>query len=335
MMSQNKKCVLILPYFGKFNNYFPLFLKSCEANSMYEWIIFTDCKNTYDYPQNVHVIYTTLTEIKNIAERKFGFSVSMETPYKLCDYKPSYGFLFEEYIKDYEYWGHCDCDLIFGNLDEILTPLLEKGYDKIFAAGHLTIYKNNFENNRLFMKAYKGELFYKEAFKTDEIYAFDEDCIGDINPNRKNIHTIFLNEKAKIYSIDLSMNASTTSGKFVNEYYDDKRRIFIKEKYVPRRYFWNNGNLISMEWNNNKKSVVKKKFLYMHLQMRKMRIKVDAGKSDCFQIYPDRFASEKNIPSNKKEMKLASIKRTYFYWIDVYIKKLNKKIIKLVKIHRG
>ena len=328
MMSQNKKCVLLLPYFGKFNNYFPLFLKSCEANSMYEWIIFTDCKNTYDYPQNVHVIYTTLTEIKNIAERKFGFSVSMETPYKLCDYKPSYGFLFEEYIKDYEYWGHCDCDLIFGNLDEILTPLLEKGYDKIFAAGHLTIYKNNVENNRLFMKDYKGESFYKEAFKTDKIYAFDEDCIGDINLNRKNIHTIFLNQKTKIYSKDLSMNASTTSGKFVNEYYDDERRIFIKEKYIPRRYFWNNGSLISMEWDDNEKNIITRKILYMHLQMRKMRVKGNIVKSDCFQILPDRFISEKSIPFNKKEMKLVSIKITYFYWKDIYTKKILRRIKK-------
>ena len=25
-----KQCVLILPYFGKFNNYFSLFLRSCD-----------------------------------------------------------------------------------------------------------------------------------------------------------------------------------------------------------------------------------------------------------------------------------------------------------------
>lgn len=326
MKKMIKKCVFILPYFGKFNNYFPLFLESCKKNSMYDWIIFTDCKEKYNYPENVDVISMTLDEMKKIAENKLGFSISMETPYKLCDYKPSYGFLFEEYIKDYEYWGHCDCDLIFGNLNEMLTPLLEKGYDKLFAAGHLTIYKNNFENNRRFMKEYKGELFYKEAFTTDRIYVFDEDCIGDKNPNRKNIHTIFLNEKAKIYTIDLSMNASTTSGRFINEYYDNISRLFVKEKYSPKRYYWNNGDLISVEWNDNEKNIVTQKFLYMHLQMRKMRLKVNVISSNCFQILPDRFIREKNIPNSKKEMKLLSVKKTYFYWIDIYVKKFLRKI---------
>ena len=35
MRKKNKKCVLILPYFGQFNNYFPIFLKSCGANPTY------------------------------------------------------------------------------------------------------------------------------------------------------------------------------------------------------------------------------------------------------------------------------------------------------------
>ena len=32
-----KQCVLILSYFGKFNNYFPLFLRSCAANPSYDF----------------------------------------------------------------------------------------------------------------------------------------------------------------------------------------------------------------------------------------------------------------------------------------------------------
>ena len=99
-MVKNKICALILPYFGEFNNYFSLFLKSVEYN--------TDNENKYNYPPNVKVIKTSLDKVKNIADQKLGFSVSLEKPYKLCDYKPAYGFLFEEFIQDYEYWGHCD-----------------------------------------------------------------------------------------------------------------------------------------------------------------------------------------------------------------------------------
>ena len=66
MRKKNKRCVLILPYFGQFNNYFPLFLKSCEANPTYIWMIFTDNEFKYACPENVHVIKTTLDEIRKI-----------------------------------------------------------------------------------------------------------------------------------------------------------------------------------------------------------------------------------------------------------------------------
>ena len=68
MKITTKKCVFILPYFGKFNNYFPLFLKSCEKNPTYNWLIFTDCKEKYNYPENVDVVDMTLQELKKKAE---------------------------------------------------------------------------------------------------------------------------------------------------------------------------------------------------------------------------------------------------------------------------
>ena len=164
LKNEKKKCVLILVYFGEFNNYFPLFLKTCASNPTFDWIIFTDNSFHYDCPENVFVIKTTLEEVRRKACEKFGFDVALYSPYKLCDYKPAYGFLFEELIVGYPYWGHCDCDLIFGNLEKILQPLFDENYDKLFAAGHLTIYKNTYDNNRRFMKDLKGRYLYKEAY---------------------------------------------------------------------------------------------------------------------------------------------------------------------------
>lgn len=194
-----KKCVLILPYFGKFNNYFPLFLKSCGYNPSYDFLIFTDNTDFYNYPQNVHVVPMTLNEFRANASQKLGFEPCIPTAYKLCDFKPAYGFLFEDYIQDYEYWGHCDCDLVFGNLEKVLSPVLDKDYDKVFAAGHLTIYKNTFDNNRRFMKSLEGREIYREAFTTSRIYVFDENVRCSMNPDRLNVHTLFRDDDAKIY----------------------------------------------------------------------------------------------------------------------------------------
>lgn len=325
----NKKCVFILPYFGEFNNYFPLFLKTCRTNKLYHWIVLTDNNKEYDYPENVYVINTTLEKIKEKAEKKLGFSISLSSPYKLCDYKPAYGFLFEEYLTEFEYWGHCDCDLIFGNLDKILTPLLDKGYDKLFAVGHLTIYKNTYNNNRRFMNFYKGKKIYKEAFTTDKIYVFDEDYDSDYSDN--NVHSIFMEDGAAIYANDLSMNTSTKSGRFINDSYNKEARKFQKKKYVPTRYYWSEGNIISLSIDKETKQLIRNEYLYMHFQLRKMRMSKNIINKNLIQILPDRFMKEKRLPINLKEMNIFSINFSYLYWFDVYIKKFKKKLIDIIK----
>ena len=83
------KKILIIPYFGKFNNYFELWLKSCEYNTDFDWLIFTDDKTNYQYPENVHVHYTTFENIKDRINNLFEFEISLDSPYKLCDFKPA------------------------------------------------------------------------------------------------------------------------------------------------------------------------------------------------------------------------------------------------------
>ena len=56
---------------------------------------------SYQYPSNVHVVPMTLEEFKANAKKKLGFDVCIPQPYKLCDFKPAYGFLFEDYIQDW------------------------------------------------------------------------------------------------------------------------------------------------------------------------------------------------------------------------------------------
>lgn len=318
MKRTDKKCVFIIPYYGNFNNYFSLFLKSCSKNPSYDWIIFTDNKRDSSYPDNVKIINLSFSEINKLACDKFGFDVCLNTPYKFCDFKPAYGFLFEEYISEYEYWGHCDCDVVFGDLERMLTPLLEEDYDKLFAAGHLTIYKNNPENNRRFMKPYNNRLLYKEAYTTDKIFTFDEDYNGN-----DNVHSIFLQDGAKVYQEDMSMNPSIHHGKFVRAYYDEKVHNYVKEEYKKARYYWDNGKILRVYLNGN--TLEKTEFLYIHLQMRKMRNKIKSMDS-VIEILPDRFINVTGLPKSKKEFRSYSASFPYFYWVDVYKKKIRRKI---------
>jgi hypothetical protein len=130
------KVTFIIPYFGKLPNYFDLFLKSCEFNKDYSWIVFTDDTSLRKWPSNVLQVVMSFDELKKKIQSKFEFEIKITEPHKLCDYKPAYGYIFEEYLKESDYWGHCDIDTVLGNLDAFLEELFCQEFDKLFCLGH-------------------------------------------------------------------------------------------------------------------------------------------------------------------------------------------------------
>ena len=312
-----KRCVFLLVYFGSFNEYFPFFLKTCAFNNEYDWLIITDNQVDYSYPSNCFKVNMTLKEFNVLASIKLGMNIEIIKPYKLCDFKPAFGLIFEDYIKEYMYWGHCDCDLIFGDLNKFLTKLFENEYDKIFAAGHLTLYKNTKDNNKLFMSEFDGIKIYKDVYVSDEIFVFDEDY--NTNKNfRINIHTIFINKNMKIFDEDFSLNPKINSAEFINMVYSREDRNFIAKKNIDARYYWDKGKIYSINNNGNKRE-----YLYAHFQMRKMRFNQKELKEEIIEILPDRFLARKKI-LNKKRIKLS-----YLFWYDYYTKKIVNKLKKI------
>lgn len=284
-----KLCCYIIPYFGKFPDYFPLFLKSCEFNPSFNWLIFTDDDTIYNFPKNVKKINLTFSEFQNIVQSKFDFKIALRTPYKLCDYKPAYGYLFEEYLTDYMYWGHCDVDTIMGNLSHFLTYDFMKKYDKLFCLGHMTLYKNTFENNRVFMSHYNGAYLYKSVYTTDKICWFDEEWNDENNINR-----IFLSQKKNVFLDDLSFNVYFPKTRFLRTKYvgignGGNIHGYMKEKYKDALYLWKTGCLMRFFIKDDE--IVKEEFLYIHLQHRKMKCGFNQNhrEVDIFKIVPNSF----------------------------------------------
>jgi hypothetical protein len=56
--------------------------------------------------------------------------------YKVVDVKPLFGFLFREYIQDYEFWAHVDNDLVFGNIAGLMNPMMDE-FDVITPLGSM------------------------------------------------------------------------------------------------------------------------------------------------------------------------------------------------------
>ena len=320
----NKQCVFIIVFFGKFNSYFQLFLNSCGFNSQcFDWLIFTDNPNinNYSIPRNVHVIHYTMKKFQEDASKKLGFQISLSYPYKLCDYKPAFGFLFEDYIKDYSYWGHCDCDTVIGDLNHFLTPKLNtKRYDMLFTLGHFIVYRNSFQNNRVFMNTFDNEIVYKDVFTSNNICVFDENF-----NSKRNVPLMFLEDGSKkIFTKDLSLNISTYFPQLIqtkkNEI--DNRQELIKSP--NQRFYYYNGRIISLSYIDGK--IVESEFMYIHLQGRKMRFNKKKSNDLNYEILSDHFKSINKLPKTKKEMRLFSIKFTYFSRFDRIFSMIKKKL---------
>jgi len=137
------KIILICFNFGKLSDYFSLWLKSIEKKHTVDFILFTDDKTIYNYPKNLAVDYYTFEYTKEFTQSKFDFNILIDRPYKFCDYRPAFGYIFYEKIKAYDFWGTCDLDVIFGNIHSFITYDILCSYDKILTRDHFVIYRND------------------------------------------------------------------------------------------------------------------------------------------------------------------------------------------------
>jgi hypothetical protein len=175
-MQQNKSIGIIICYYRSFPWYFSYFLHSCRYNKNVDFFIISDnqLSNTY-LPSNVFVVQKSIEEIKETAETKLGFKVALNHPYKLCDFKPAYGFLFHEIIKCYDFWGCADLDVIFGCIRNFITDELLSNYDTICVrhdviTGYFMLFKNCKKNNELF----KQSKDYRKVLSSEKHFCFDE-----------------------------------------------------------------------------------------------------------------------------------------------------------------
>lgn len=286
-----KKIVFICPYFGAFPNYFNLTLKSIEYNKSIDWLIITDIKKEYNYPDNVKIINMTFTELQKKVQSCFDFDICLNKPFKMCDFRPAYGLIFKDYLDGYDFWGHCDFDCIYGDLRKFLSDdILEKN-ERIYCLGHMSLYKNNNKINNIFKNKLDEETNYKNIFTKERPFSFDEMGIIRIMDKEKvNIYNKFV--FADIYpwekpliSVETFVNVRE---KTHNSYIDkNKRQIFEFDNGILRSIYLDN---------KNDENIKKQEYMYIHLQRRFMKnLVVDNNK---FLIIPNKFIDYRKIDSN-------------------------------------
>ena len=275
-----KKIVFICPYFGKFpQDVFRLWLFCCKNNPSIDWLVFTDDETNYEYPSNVFVEYTNFQDFIKQIKKKFDFNISINNPYKLCDFKPTYGFVFAEKIKGYDYWGYCDLsDCIFGNLRKFLTDDFLDSGDKLLFLGHMSLFKNSDEvNKRIFLQTKSGVNL--SFILNGENRAFDE-----LNPY--SINSIYLEHGYRIGRFDqMYVDVTPISFPFKASIYNDAYEQSFA-KFDPMIFEWNRGSLFECKIKHGE--VSKREIAYLHFQKRKMTLKFSTPK-DRFFVVPNEF----------------------------------------------
>ena len=313
-----KKIVLINCYFGKYPHYFELFLKSCEYNSSVKFLFFTD-NDMPHFSDNIKFVKMSFGELRDRIQGYFDFDIVLDKPYKLCDYKPVYGLVFQDFLAGYDYWGYCDIDLIFGDIRSFLREDILSEYDKIYQLGHLTLFRNCEDINKLFMS--DNSIDYRSTFSTNIITVFDE---------TEGIQKIFKNEGKKIYISRDYADITKKRYRFtLSDFLVDKknnnysRQLFCREQGRIYRYYASEGGVVERE-----------EFIYIHFQKRKMP-RLCNPCANYFITYNGFYefnppVTIKDIKSNNRFLLAEEIKN----YIQVFSWRLSRKVDKLLKEKR-
>lgn len=171
------KIRVVLPYFGTLPSTFRFWLSSCRFNQSIDWLVVTDADfSAFEGGTNISFVRMTFAELKERIQKCFPFPISLDRPYKLCDFKIFYGLIWKDYLEGYDFWGYCDCDLVFGDIRKFVTDKVLAGCDKYLGHGHFSLIKTSNSSLQAIieMTRSRGKFDYRYVLSHPEAFGFDE-----------------------------------------------------------------------------------------------------------------------------------------------------------------
>ena len=270
--------VLICPYFGVINkSIHSLWLQGCAANPEIIYLLLTDDEEALKMPmpENVKGILMRWDECVALVRSKFEFDIVLNNPYKLCDYRPAYGFIFKDFIAGFDFWGHTDSgDTLYGDLRKFLTNELLNQYDKIHIFGHMSLYRNTEEANMRFAIPAQSGLTIQDIFTVDETVCFDDMY------QKASINRLYQEGGFPLIERVTNLVADVFPSKYSFRIVEDKGEM------IPRVFEWDNGRLYDVTVQNAE--LQRREIGYVHFQKRKMTNEVPSG-TNHFYMIPNRF----------------------------------------------
>jgi len=234
----------------------PLFAEGVRRNSNYTFIVYTSQfpEKMDTLPDNLVLKKIQLTGFRKLVYKKLGMKLVAHSTEKLLDYKPLFGFLFEEALRKYTHWGHCDLNIVPGNLSEFITDRMLNQYDKILSRGHLSIYKNTPLVNKAFL--YSFRINYKEILANPVYCKFDE---------WHGIGILFHELRLRVFHEEMAADIYPNSFSL---------RCMISQNFANQLFVMWRGRVYQL-W-ESEGEVQKKELVYIHFQQKRFRIRLDA-----------------------------------------------------------
>ena len=308
---KNKVCFVCV-YFGKFPNYYNYWLQCCRHNKDFTWLIITDNKDKYEYPENVIVEHTSLEELKCKIETLVAARVNIDKPYKLCDYRPLYANIFNQELQGFTHWGYMDFDLIFGCLKNHFTDEIIDKYDKVSALGHVTVIKKTPQMVELYKTC-----DYLQILQNPQNRTFDE-LMYTPNINQLIIENGLLLRPTIAYA---DIGASHYNFYTYTYHAGNKTQ---KNKYIPTVFLYRDGKTYQCTFDSEQ--VITREVAYFHFSRRSISVP-EIVLSDYYLV-PNEFIKYETLT---KELILKYSKDDLGYYIEQKCKKIKKALFNKIK----
>lgn len=205
-----KRIAIIVFYFGKFPWYNDFFINSCYKNTTIDFLFFSDQFKVIKKNNNIKEIPFSVNDFNKLSSMKLGFKVELNNGLKICDFRPAFGLIFEDYLQGYDFWGYSDTDIIMGRLREFLDEEnLKNDFISVvpyYPSGFFAVFRNNLKMKYLFQKSND----YKDAFLSIENTLFEE-CGGYYNEVIHGVNILETNSPIQTFHHILELNKDVKS----------------------------------------------------------------------------------------------------------------------------
>jgi hypothetical protein len=273
MNKKGKQIALVSVWFGEEPKCFSVWLKTAAFNANVDFYVICDFQPTSAPPANVKIVRETKEVYSSKVSDAFGIPFSLGNPYKLCDQKLLIFSLYSGFLSDYEWFGYCDLDIVWGDLSLDLTPFALAKFDKIGLNAHCSLWRvSRFET---FLMNVNRIADSKKLLDCTRNYALDEHL---------GLQALF-EECPKVQLFRHDLNLHPCQGRLVPLDWYHRGRDSI---------YWDRGHLLWREYTLN--GYYETEHSYLHMQKNCFSLDLSSVQTaDLFVMSPGRlFASDQD-----------------------------------------